>query len=83
MPRTLAYFKCSISPPRIRDLNKISNGKNGSVWRFVSVYGSSYDEFKLEFINELHNVLACWDGPTLIGVTLILLGKVVRKVQVT
>jgi hypothetical protein len=45
----------------------LSDIKNGSVWRFVSVYGSSYDEFKLEFINELHNVLACWDGPTLIG----------------
>jgi exonuclease III len=45
----------------------IRDRKNGGVWRFVSVYGSSYDEFKLEFINELHNVMACWDGPTLIG----------------
>jgi hypothetical protein len=45
----------------------IRDRKNHSVWRFVSIYGSSYDEFKLEFINELHNVLACWDGPTLIG----------------
>jgi hypothetical protein len=53
------------------------------VWRFVSVYGSSFDEFKLEFINELHNVLACWDGPTLIGGDFNLIRKVVRKVQVT
>jgi hypothetical protein len=45
----------------------IRDRRNGTVWRFVSVYGSSYDEFKLEFINELHNVMACWDGPTLIG----------------
>jgi hypothetical protein len=30
-------------------------------------YGSAYDEFKLNFINKLHNVLGLWDGPTLIG----------------
>jgi hypothetical protein len=31
----------------------IKDKKNHNVWRFVSIYGSSYDEFKLEFINEL------------------------------
>jgi hypothetical protein len=31
------------------------------------VYGSAYEEHKLEFINELHNVYACWSGPTLVG----------------
>jgi hypothetical protein len=31
------------------------------------MYGSSYDECKLDFINELHNIFALWDGPTLIG----------------
>jgi hypothetical protein len=45
----------------------IKDKKNHSIWRFVSLYGSSYEEFKLEFINELHNVMAGWDGPTLIG----------------
>jgi hypothetical protein len=45
----------------------IKDKKSSSIWRFVSLYGSSYDEFKLDFINELHNVMAGWDGPTLIG----------------
>jgi hypothetical protein len=36
----------------------IKNKINGDVWRFISVYGSAYDEHKLEFINELHNVCA-------------------------
>ena len=37
------------------------------MWRFIAVYGSSYEEHKLEFINELHNVFASWSGPTLVG----------------
>jgi hypothetical protein len=37
------------------------------VWRFISVYGSAYDEHKLEFFNELHNTYASWNGPTLVG----------------
>ena len=45
---------------------------NYTVWRLVSVYGSVYEEHKLDFINELHSVLAGWSGPTLVGETLIL-----------
>ena len=26
-------------------------------WRLISIYGSAYDEFKLDFLNELNNVL--------------------------
>ena len=36
-------------------------------WRLISVYGSAYDESKLDFLNELNSVLAEWSGPTLIG----------------
>jgi hypothetical protein len=36
-------------------------------WRFILFYGSTYEEHKLEFINELHNVYAKWNGPTLVG----------------
>jgi endonuclease/exonuclease/phosphatase family metal-dependent hydrolase len=36
-------------------------------WRFVSVYGSSYEEGKAEFIQELHEILDNWSGPTLLG----------------
>ena len=41
--------------------------RDSFTWNFVSVYGSAYDEFKLEFINELHNILANCSGPTLVG----------------
>jgi hypothetical protein len=44
----------------------IKDRQNHKVWRFISTYGSSYVEFKLEYINELYNVVH-WDGPTLIG----------------
>jgi len=27
------------------------------VWRFVSVYGSSYEEGKADFIQELHEIM--------------------------
>jgi hypothetical protein len=36
-------------------------------WRLIVVYGSPYDETKLEFIDELHLVMGIWVGPTLIG----------------
>jgi exonuclease III len=45
----------------------LKNKSDGVVWRFISVYGSAYDEHKLEFINELHNTYASWNGPTLVG----------------
>jgi hypothetical protein len=31
------------------------------------VYGSAYEDHKLTFINELHNIYASWNGPTLVG----------------
>jgi hypothetical protein len=37
------------------------------VWRCIVVYGSDYEGHELDFINELHNVVACWRGPTLVG----------------
>jgi hypothetical protein len=36
------------------------------VWRLVTVYGSPYEESKLDFLTELDGVLANWLGPTLI-----------------
>jgi hypothetical protein len=33
----------------------------------IVVYGSPYEEGKLEFLAELHEVMASWSGPTLIG----------------
>jgi len=37
------------------------------MWRLVTIYGSSYDENKQEFITELHNIMDKWDGPTIVG----------------
>jgi hypothetical protein len=45
----------------------IKNCDDKFVWRFLSVYGSPYEDGKQEFINELHSLLENWDGPTLIG----------------
>ena len=36
----------------------LKNKKDAIVWRFVSVYGSAYEEHKLDFINELHVVMS-------------------------
>lgn len=44
----------------------IKNKKDEAVWKFVSVYGSAYDEHKLDFINELHLILSSWVGPIII-----------------
>lgn len=45
----------------------VKNCDDKFVWRFISVYGSPYEDGKQEFINELHSLLENWDGPTLIG----------------
>jgi hypothetical protein len=37
------------------------------IWRFVAVYGSAYDEHKLDFLSELDLIMSTWQGPTLIG----------------
>jgi endonuclease/exonuclease/phosphatase family metal-dependent hydrolase len=45
----------------------LKDKKSNLVWRFIAVYGSAYEEYKLTFINELHNIYASWNGPTLVG----------------
>jgi hypothetical protein len=36
-------------------------------WKLVVVYGSPYEDRKVEFIDELHLMLSEWQGPTIIG----------------
>lgn len=57
----------------------IKNSEDKLVWRFISVYGSLYDEGKPEFIKELHSLLENWDGPTLIGGDFNLVASVKEK----
>jgi hypothetical protein len=36
-------------------------------WKLVVVYGPAYKEKKVNFIDELHSILAGWQGPILVG----------------
>jgi hypothetical protein len=36
-------------------------------WKLVVVYGSPYEEMKMEFVDELHLVVSTWRGPMVIG----------------
>jgi hypothetical protein len=45
----------------------LQDKKTGFNWRLVIIYGSPYEEGKVEFIDELHLVLSNWQGPTLVG----------------
>jgi hypothetical protein len=36
------------------DVVIVKNSNDGFVWRLIVVYGPAYDEYKLEFIRELH-----------------------------
>jgi hypothetical protein len=36
-------------------------------WKLVVVYGSPYENGKLEFIRELHEIMDSWQGPIIIG----------------
>jgi hypothetical protein len=45
----------------------IKNQLDNFIWRLIVVYGSSYEEKKMEFISELHVVMSSWQGPTLVG----------------
>ena len=45
----------------------IKNISDKFVWRYICVYGSPYEEGKADFIQELHDVIDNWSGPTLFG----------------
>ena len=45
----------------------VKNNSDNFLWGLITVYGSAYEEGKQEFINELHEILSEWDGPTLVG----------------
>jgi hypothetical protein len=45
----------------------LQDPRGSFAWKLVVVYSSPYDEGKIEFIDELHNILSRWRGPTMIG----------------
>lgn len=52
----------------------LTDAKTRFCWRLVVVYGLPYEEGKQMFIDELHKVVAVWQGPTLIGCDFNLVG---------
>ena len=52
-------------------------------WKLISVYGTTYDKHKLEFINELHNLLSGWSVPTLVACYFNLIRESCEKTQAT
>jgi hypothetical protein len=46
----------------------VRNIKDNSCWHLVVVYGTPYEEYKLEFVQELQTVMESWNGPTMLGV---------------
>jgi hypothetical protein len=49
----------------------VRNVRDNFVWRLIVVYGTPYEDAKVEFINELHEVMTKWQGPTVLGGILI------------
>jgi hypothetical protein len=45
----------------------VQNKKGGFMLKLLVVYGSPYEDKKTEFIDELHLVLAGWQGPVMVG----------------
>jgi endonuclease/exonuclease/phosphatase (EEP) superfamily protein YafD len=45
----------------------VKNRRNDLITRITTVWGSTYEEKKQEFIYELHDPFLNWDGPALIG----------------
>jgi hypothetical protein len=45
----------------------VKNNSYDFIWRIVVIYGSPYEELKVEFIEELHLIMSMWSGPTLLG----------------
>jgi hypothetical protein len=45
----------------------VRNNSDRFTMRLIVVYGSPYEETKLEFIDELHLIMGNWEGATLVG----------------
>jgi hypothetical protein len=45
----------------------LQDQRKNFTWKLVVVYGSPYDEGKIEFLDELHDILARWSDPIMIG----------------
>jgi hypothetical protein len=45
----------------------VKNLLDNFVWRIINVYGSPYEEGKVEFVEEFHSVMDKWNGPMVVG----------------
>jgi hypothetical protein len=54
--------------PHTFSISCILNEKNKNFsWKLLVVYGSAYEENRVQFIDELHQVMSTCQGPILIG----------------
>ena len=60
----------------------IKNCVDNFIWRFICVYGSAYEEGKMEFIEELEGMLENWSGPTVLGGDFNLVTNIKEKIMV-
>jgi hypothetical protein len=59
----------------------VKNIYDKATWRRIVVYGSPYEDTKLEFLRDLDQMLEKWQGPTLVGVTSIWSGIKRKRVM--
>lgn len=45
----------------------LTNKVSGFSFKWVTVYGSPYENGKQEFLDELENIMGAWQGPMIIG----------------
>lgn len=43
----------------------VKNKSDGFIWQLVAVYGTAYNEYKVEFISELHEVMSTITHPVI------------------
>lgn len=60
-------------------ITTVKDKRDGFVWQFVAVYGTTYMELKLEFIGELHDVMSGISYPVILGGDFNLVRAVIAK----
>jgi hypothetical protein len=65
--RDEVLLMCNVRLQKILVSCMILDRRKNFSWKLVVVYGSPYDEGKIEFIDELQNVMSSWQGPLVIG----------------
>lgn len=64
----MIFFNITMGDIKNFSVSVMAQKKNTSFsWRLVVIYGCPYEDRKQEFLDELHQVMGAWHGPTMIG----------------